>query len=418
MSNEVPQIVTLGPLFDARQCVRYWFTKKNYGILEARGSRIDLGGQLRLDYKEWLQQYKIQNPDRFRAKGLSLQELEDALREYLNLYEADYRKTIVNGLAYKQSESYLLEKFMTALTGEANSLNVAVLKHWMWQVKRRANSLTSNYPLMPVFVGKQLGGKSMALNKLLAPWDEFRLNLKMNQLSDERYYSGFNTNFVGLFDELQGIERVDLNALKNQITTDKNTYREMRTTTLITTPMRCSFLGASNKSINENFSDSTGMRRFFELKVLPTLDWEVINGLDFTALWKSIDESLTNGYMTKEVLAELRVVQAETVVQEDVETFITEMGLRYEGEDFRTINTIETYQAYRDWCVSAGVSKPMPRRWLTLKLKNLDIPNFEKKDLKGNKQYFFQVNIDCNIGKRGTNTAQKVLDFKKPEDAI
>lgn len=400
MTKQNPEFV----LFDPRTYVQYWFARNNITLPVLKKSD-NLLRLMHLDYAQTIIKYKNQHQS--KARGVSRVELEDAFIVHCDNLEKEFYKQEQDKLKCTGENLDQLRKFIKSVTGKEDALDIGVIAHWMWQVKRRGFNMPTVHTIMPILFGRQGGGKTVALNKLLQPLQAFRLNLKMNQLDDERFYHGFSTHLVALFDELQGIERTDMNALKNQLTTDENSYRELYTRVLKTVPMRCSFIGATNKHINESFSDSTGMRRFYELKALPNLDWEAINDLNYLQIWLGIDETRARGYLTKEMLKELATVQQQTVNQEDIEIFIDHYELVPTG-DTKETSVRELYKVYQEWCRENGIHKPLPNSWFTRKLVNRGLQLII---IAGDKR--FVISETSKVGTLPALALKSVLEFKK-----
>lgn len=404
-----PKEVPGACLFNARLFMPEWFKYRGMTLAKLRSTTNWLP-ILRLDYEDMLQAFKFQSKK--KVKGLDFKQLEAAFIERSVIFEKEYRAKLLKELDCEKENLKPLKEFVLAVTGKQDELDIAVLAHWLWQVKRRSNALNSNWPIMPVFKGEQGGGKSYAVRALLEPYAEFTVTPKLDKLSDERYYHSLSENYVAFFDELQGAERADLNALKNQITTPTNTYRELYTKISKTVPMVASFIGATNKPLAESLTDSTGMRRFYEVQCLATLDWTLINNFDYRAIWLGIDERKNEGYMTHEILKKLNLVQQALVHKEEVELFIEEMGLFPTEEECKSISTKTLYQHYRDWAMSEGLTRPLSCSWFTRKLTGRGFVVLKTRDENDKIQSAAKINAKCMIA-TAPALVTKTLQFKK-----
>lgn len=282
-----------------------------------------------------------------------------------------------------------LKKWVKAVTGKESPADVAVMAHWLWQIKRRAYEQPVVFHIMPVLFGAQGGGKTEAIKRLISPVSEYTLSMSMDMLSDSRNYEGLAYNYVVFFDELQGAHKADLNALKKQITTEHNSFRRMYTTTSMDVPQRCSFIGATNKRLSENFSDSTGMRRFWEVISSEVLDWQTINSIDYLELYKGIDEHRPRGYMTEDVVELLKRTQQAMVIQDEIDAFIEHYALNV-GKELQQITAKELFNIYTVWEANQNYRNRLNSQQFGIRMRNrfqstISYPN-------GAKQRIYLVN--------------------------
>ncbi|MFM8313665.1 MAG: VapE domain-containing protein, partial [Deltaproteobacteria bacterium] len=162
-----------------------------------------------------------------------------------------------------------IEKFVSLLCGEVNpnhELDVAVLKHFIWQVKRKLNDLPVDHHMMPVVVGPQGIGKSVVILKLLEPIKDLVGNPPdLATLGDAKNSSFLFRHYVLFFDEMARAQRADINKLKNLISSATIEYRPLYSNSIDKRKNTATFIGASNNGVADNINDPTGMRRFWEI---------------------------------------------------------------------------------------------------------------------------------------------------------
>jgi hypothetical protein len=115
----------------------------------------------------------------------------------------------------------------------------------------------------------------------------------------------------------------------------------------------CSFIGCTNKNTFEVLWDPTGARRFWEIKTLPKVNWEIINSIDYEELWKGIDESLENGYMKDYILAAMNKVQVRNTIEDILSSFIGSLDMSEPGEQ-QTVELNLLYRHFDFFCRNAG----------------------------------------------------------------
>lgn len=195
---------------------------------------------------------------------------------------------VLSADADKEEAIAELQAWITAMTGYSAPLDLAIMKHFLWQVKRRAAGLPVEHDLMPVFTGLQGSGKSNAIKKLLSVLNELAIPIRASLLTDERHAPALARSLVGFWDEMEGARGANLEALKFTLTADKITYRPMATNRVVEIPRLMSFIAASNFDLEEMIQDTSGNRRFAELKTPERCDWDTLNSLDYELIWAAV----------------------------------------------------------------------------------------------------------------------------------
>lgn len=109
-------------------------------------------------------------------------------------------------------------------------------------------------------------------------------------LTDDRRAPALCTYAVAVLDEMQGVRRADAEALKQTITAENKAYRPMRSNGTVTIPVRCRFIGTTNETVEGLVNDTTGARRFYDIKCVAKVDWCTVNTLSYETLWTAISE--------------------------------------------------------------------------------------------------------------------------------
>lgn len=225
--------------------------------------------------------------------GFSDRTLVAALGEWT---EAEDRRAVQELAVRLRYDSRLgdlpVQSFVAACTGKQDPVDVAVVKHFIWQVKRKLLSLPIEQHLMPILVSEvQGGGKSTAIQKLLEPLSAQTIDVPdMRAALDERGRRKFTRAYVAFADEMGKAELADMAVLKALITATTVSWRALYTNKNDRGVNRATWIGTANRSITELIYDPTGVRRFYQLEALPVLNHDIINGLDYAAVWRSVDE--------------------------------------------------------------------------------------------------------------------------------
>lgn len=189
--------------------------------------------------------------------------------------------------------------FTEALVGkncEKISQHRAALGHFVWQVKQKLFGNSVSHHMCPVLVGKQGCGKSKAMENLIRPLKHLSMEGNLETFVRESERFAFGTYYIIKLDEFAKGKKPNLESIKNMISAPDVNYRTFYTQKMAYMPHVATFIGASNHSVPDIFNDQTGNRRFYEIPCMDKTNWNDIGGasedygVDYIALWKSIDE--------------------------------------------------------------------------------------------------------------------------------
>lgn len=342
--------------------------------------------------------------------------MKKALDELISNKKADYRTEVINSLSYDAGTSDAdLKKFCKAILGHDCEDLLAVLSHWIWQVKRKMNDESVVYHIMPIFYGKQGGGKTEAIKKLYKPLQNFTLGISLSQMTDDRNYKAMSENYIIFFDEMQGCARTDIDALKRQITTDYNDYRPMRTNDIFKVRQACSFIGATNRSVAEQIIDSTGMRRFYEAQCQDKLDWDALQEIDYVSIWKCIDENKAEGYIVDRIES-ISESQKDLIAEDEIGLFIETRGLEAGKNPTKKIPSSELFEDYRTWAMGCGFT-PKSIVWFGRAFSGKGFKKGKARD--GAKTYnYFEVNHDYKAPNTAPAWSNEIIEIEDARKAL
>jgi hypothetical protein len=355
--------------------------------------------RIRQRYKTYLSELKKRlkrdGKDVSKIHTLKNEDLNDALILFLKkaahfrLYNAQ------NVIRHRGHDSLdLVCEVINAWTGTSDPRDVAILAHWIWQIKRKLRNLPVKNHIMPILFGNQGGGKSEAVRSLLRPFEDLGLVLagSVPQLTDDRYLKVLSDHYVFFADEMSHAEKADVNSLKNIITANRLNPRKLGTNSAYDIAQNCSFIGATNKSLNELIYDSA-MRRFWQFECLSKMNWEVINKIDYLNLIIGIDENDDGGYLYGEVLDQVKAAQKSLENHDDLHHFLEEKsfkpGTPYQGQ---FISNIEIYRQYIDWTASNSLNFRHSKHEFLKRLKNRGF-KAASKNISGKTQRGFWLSV-------------------------
>lgn len=217
-----------------------------------------------------------------------------ALEQYLQENDARIVERYASAVSFSPLQTdEPLRAWVKAVTGVENELDVTVMKHFIWQVKRKMHGLPVEYELMPVICGQTGSGKSRAVERLIEPLRELaEVGRDFDIFTDVREHFIFHRAYIVALDEMAKADSTDVNAIKQVISAKDISYRVLYTQGSAVGRMVSTFIGTSNNFLNEVILDPTSARRFWQLESAPKADWMTINSIDYSALWRCVDESV------------------------------------------------------------------------------------------------------------------------------
>lgn len=241
---------------------------------------------------------------------------------------------------------------------------IAVLKKFMWQVKRKLRHMKVTDHLMPVLLGPQGVGKSSFVNAMLGMVRDITVGVDFKALEEERNIDIWDS-YVMFLDEMGFASKANVDTIKNVITTEFLNRRPMRSNSSVKVRQNATFIGCSNKELGQLIKDPTGIRRFVGLRfrnkpepgAVNTVDWDTINETDWKLLWQSVDR---NGPDPMEPFKELLAAKQEEDREEGrVELWVNSLPASFApsssypargtGKSHRRIGSHELFEIYSEW---------------------------------------------------------------------
>lgn len=221
---------------------------------------------------------------------------------------------------------------------------IAVIKKFIWQVKRKARDMPVTNHLMPVITGAQGKGKTVFVQKMLMPMQDMSREVDFRAMTDGKTMDIWS--FYCLFiDEMGFFSKADVDQVKNIITTDYLNIRAMRQNFSANIRNSATLIGCSNKSLAQLIRDETGVRRFAELSWKSSPDWEASNALDWTMLWQSVDERGPDPVIAAGMMDALRDQQESNRNQSPVEVWARDYGNTLKS----WTRASDLHVTYREW---------------------------------------------------------------------
>lgn len=232
------------------------------------------------------------------------------------------------------------------------ALGIAVLKHFIWQVKRKAVFQAVEHHLMPVIMSRLQGtGKSTMVRWFLRPLQELASEpVTLADYADARSGDVYRFSVVPI-DDMDAVDSRAVPLLKCLMTEQAVRRRAAMSAKTRYTPLQSTLIGTANEPIGTLIPDRTGHRRFAtlpfrngdETKGGERVVWDVICATDYTLLWRSVDvagpapikdhlkmlHALQDAEKPRDTLREW--VYAQDFHSPDFDDIRTPKGLRAEG---------------------------------------------------------------------------------------
>jgi hypothetical protein len=387
---------------DPRKYVQWWLRAKSITIDERGGlsspdkrDYFELFDTLILDYCQQIQDYNSYADK--KIKGAPETNMRKALDELISIEMVKRRAEIFAKIKFSGTENLEpIERFVKAVTGKIEKQVVGVMAHFIWQIKRRLDDKDIVHHIMPILFGAQGGGKSLSVHKLFKPLTNLTLELSLTEVTDPRFYFSLNRNFVVVLDEMAGMKKADVDILKKQISASYNDVRKLNTNVVTKIKQNASFMGTTNRPVNELIFDTTGARRFYEIKALDKLDWETVNSIDYNALFQGIDETKDRGYL-EAVLTEVQKDQESLIGIDELNAFMESCQLK---DGTKEISSTLVYEAYKSWAEVNGIKNPINSVWFGRKISNKGIVSIKKK-VKGKLTTYYMIDENSELHKKG-----------------
>ncbi len=278
-------------------------------------------------------------------------------------------------------------KFITLLTGHCGPLDVAVMEHFIWQVKRKLMRKDVLWHLMPILYGTQGTGKTTILaDCFLSPLKEVWQKEDFRIFKDSRKWYGFKKYYVLFFDEMRDTKNTDVENIKSFMSQGEVSHRPLHSNDMESLPNNSTFIGASNKKLHDLVKDDE-MRRFWQIDVLDKEDirknWAALQNLDYDLIWDCAHEDLESPIVP--FLPELEGAQKAYSTTGSVARFVSE---RLDANGLKAHTADACWGLFTRWSQDHGEAEPPLKKNAFLR----ELKNLVKKDQKtGNMAYYFTV---------------------------
>lgn len=267
-----------------------------------------------------------------------------------------------------------LARFVDLLveSGSATNDEIAIMYHFIWQIKRKGLGLPVSYHVMPILCGPTGSGKSEAIRRLLSPIKGYVINgLSLDKIGDDRYYKQFNDHLVIFFDEMPRLDRANNESLKQIITADELTGRRLYSNSYASYVQRTTFIGASNATFSELIKDDTSMRRFYYMKSPKRLNWDEVNAANILLIWQEVNEQLAVPSWIIDNANSIARTQEQTRHRNALESFLEEGHVVTTDPAEVKAGTLEAsriYDEYVQYCKEGNYAFPLSKRAFNMQL--------------------------------------------------
>jgi hypothetical protein len=265
--------------------------------------------------------------------------------------KASGRGTAQTIIHYDASAINQWDQFINIIDSNPSTrhLTKAVLQHFVWNIRQVLKGNTAIDPIIPILYGPQRNGKTTTvrdyflspLQRLGGVWhpDSFA------QLLDSTYIFKTSQLPVAYMGECHGMDKQDFARMKNFITANTVSTRELYTMTVLEEPKMIQLIGDSNRPIDELFNDPTGTRRFYQITTpadMKTAHPFWFKQIDWQSIWNSVPDS---DPLTPALKDELFNYQQRQTQPSFIDYWITEEHIA------GTFKPKDLYDAWHDFAV-------------------------------------------------------------------
>ena len=324
-----------------------------------------------------------------RALNTETKPMTKELMNYMQYYTNDLKDKllidIVGKITYDEKYEGVADKYLTKLHKVFNCIEdldvfIMLMKHMVWQIKRRATERSLHNDIMITLRGAQGIGKSYLVDALFGSvlGKFFAPSAKLDDLMDERWTPALGNLLLANIDETDTgkvgkMGGKAMASIKRIITCDTVTYRPMGTNTTVDIKKKVTFLSTSNFHIYEIMEDESGMRRFFEFNSKnenqQRFDYDEVKKLKDSALvlFKSIDENKAHGYwdIESETGKKITHIQSTYVNKSNLQEFIDDNLVFVEDLAWDKCLTLD--QVYNEYSNFMALQNINEKHWIVKK---------------------------------------------------
>lgn len=252
---------------------------------------------------------------------------------------------------------------------------VAALRQLIWQVKRKLRGLGTSWEIMVCLFSKQGSGKSSVVNKFCAPLGMLYLAADDFSLFTDKFrIKDFGKYYLINLDEMGYAKRTDVDAVKRVITAKVLQARAMRSEEEHRVERNSSFIGTTNRPVASMIKDSSGMRRFVEMRCRDDAYNEEfgrkMRAIDFKLLWQCESgerDTEPPAYHAKELFSKY---QAELRTPSNFELF-AEHCLEVTDIETDKVSNKTLHNAYKEFCDAQRIREVLDIRKFLAEIKEI-----------------------------------------------
>ena len=301
----------------------------------------------------------------------------------------------------------------------------ACIKHFIWQVKRKMRNLPIENHMMVILLGPQGIGKTSWMHALLKPVYELTSPTDFKQITDDRNIDIWE-NYVLVTDEMGWASKSNIDSIKQLVTADSLSRRYMRTNSATPVAQNATFIGASNRELDQLIRDETGARRFIGIR-MKSHDWQNLKDIQMHILWNSVNEEDTSPIM--DYMDEVKCYQERVRSETSVERWVNVAYSDFNDIRNKPVKGDFLFSKYKSWSSESFQKKIMDfDDWLAemsrlcidhnfsfIKVSNASRPDFmfikERAESKIVREKDYLENIENIRIKRNTEFAQRKFDL-------
>lgn len=270
---------------------------------------------------------------------------------------ADVAKTIAYDTDIDAAKHWQIVAKQFDQSKQSSEFTVAILKKFIWQVKRKINNIDVTHHMMPVIFGAQGTGKSVFIKEhFYTPFLGMVNETDFAQLAEVRNADQW-TFPIHHFDEMAFASGADVETIKTRITSKTIAYRPMGSNRQKLTTNNATMLGLTNAyNLSSLIRDESGNRRFVPLyfSSVPGAERQAdMDELDTVVLWQSVDERADDP--SKPFWEELAELQKDHRHLGAYDQYLEDW--KDDNVDGKKVSLNEMWIDFNDWYKASNIGK-------------------------------------------------------------
>jgi len=324
---------------------------------------------------------------------------KETITDYLRLWALSEERKILDAVRARLAPvdrdrgAKAVDYMVDTLCSAGHDYAKTAIRQFVWQVRNKLfKGKVPSTIIMPVLQGKQGCGKTTAITKLISHLEPLTLTWSFDQIADSREWFALERYYIAYIEELAGARgKKQIDNLKSVITGKSKNPRKMRENFNPLIDNNICFIGDTNHGVAEIINDSTGARRFWEIRCKPKMNFDAMLSIDLIGIWGCVHEDDSCPWRADPGLEERERLQDEKLTKPSpIKLWVLEREYKPAGKGQGAVYPCdELYADYKQFCRERQLCSVDMNAWSQHLSKQLDWPKSDR--LKGKRVRYLVV---------------------------